>query len=625
MFDDRVIVGSSAQVSRVKFFLLIAVAVGVVYAQALRFDFVTYDDYELVVENGEFLSHLPNIGTSFTTHVFTTHRTESGYYRPLLLISYIIEYNVWGLAPSGYHLTNILLHCCTAILIFLLLEKLTKERVGAVIGSLLFALHPVQTEAVAWVAGRNDVLLGLFVAIMMLSYVHHRDGAEGGKKSLALSIVAFGLALFTKESAVFFLLLLPLYEVCFRGAAARSLFSKEHRAAFSLYLLVLMAYLAARQNVIGEIVGAEKLYGVSPVAERLLKAPAIVAEHCMLTLLPVTLSIVHPVDGLIWMNVPWSIGAIAIVILLIAVPWYLFKKDRLLCFGLAWFSLGLVPLLGIIPVAVSILEHRLYAPIMGVAIIAARVCSIPGGTVARKRIVEAAAGIVLLTLAALSFLRLPVWKDSEALWIDAIRKAPGESRSYFNLAGYYFEHQQFDKTIELLRRYIGLKPDDFIGYSKLRQTYYLAGRYGDAAAVNREIIRRNPENPARYLEAGMMFEQLQQFDSAAVLYAEGLNVDSNAFELHLQLGLVYRQTRNSTLAERHLVHALKIKPQDSRALFALGTLYASNNEYAPAIELIERGMTAGAAPMEVVRLLRQLYLSTGHENEARKLEKQYDF
>src|SRR5713101_8088916 len=103
---DQVGTGLSSKITRWQCLLLIVFSVGIIYAGAVRFDFVAYDDYELVYQNGDFLSRLSNIATSFTTHVFTTHRTESGYYRPLLLISYIVDYRVWGLNPLGYHLTN---------------------------------------------------------------------------------------------------------------------------------------------------------------------------------------------------------------------------------------------------------------------------------------------------------------------------------------------------------------------------------------------------------------------------------------------------------------------------------------------------------------------------------------
>ena len=200
-------------------------------------------------------------------------------------------------------------------------------------------------------------------------------------------------------------------------------------------------------------------------------------------------------------------------------------------------------------------------------------------------------GIIIAVFAVASFLRLPVWRDSTTLWTDAIEKAPAVSRSYFNLAGYYFEHQQYDSTARLLKQYIELKPDDFLGYSKLRQAYFLAGRYEDAGFVSRQIIARNPLNAYRYLEAGMMYEQLHRYDSAAALYHEGLAVDSNAAVLR----------------------------------FHLGAVYAAQQDTMRAIDMIERGMNTGTPAPESVRLLHELYARTGQDVKARQLSERYHF
>jgi tetratricopeptide (TPR) repeat protein len=157
-----------------------------------------------------------------------------------------------------------------------------------------------------------------------------------------------------------------------------------------------------------------------------------------------------------------------------------------------------------------------------------------------------------VVLAALTWVRLPAWADSEALWLDAIAKEPGGARSYFNLAGYYFEHRQFDRTAALLEKYVALKPDDFTGFTKLRQTYFLAGRPMDAARVCRTMIERDPTNPGRYVEAGVLFEKLGIGDSVVSVYEEGLRVNPDFYQLHKRLGLWYRSTGNPGKAAWHL-------------------------------------------------------------------------
>jgi len=620
--DNSVRQEAQARSSLWKYFAVIVVAVAIVYGQSLRFDFVTYDDYELVYQNGDFLSHVSNVFTSFTTHAFTSHRAESGYYRPVLLVSYILDYQVWGLNPSGYHLTNLLLHCCAAVIVFLILRKLLAQSLMALWGSLLFALHPVQTESVGWIAGRNDILLGLFVGISFLSYLYYREDGPDRKKFLSISVISFVVALFTKEPAAFYLLLLPAYDLFVKR---KNLYGRESVIEMIPFLGALFLYFIVRKLVIGEFIGAERLYGTATIIDRVRQLTALVAEHCALILYPFRLSVVHPTDSLPWIQAPWSIAALVITLSLIVFGWYIWKRgnDGVLTLGLLWFLIGLMPVTGIIPVAVPILEHRLYLPLIGISILAAGCCVRLSGVQMRKPAVAIAVGVVLLVCAVTSYLRLPVWRDSTTLWRDAIEKAPGVSRSYFNLAGFYFERQQYDSTASLLNTYIRLKPDDFLGYSKLRQTYFLAGKYDEAARINRQIIQRNPSNAARYLEAGLMYEQLQRFDSAAAVYNEGLLVDSNNIDLQLRLGSVYQSLRNNTLAERHLRRATEIAPQDPRVLFAYGAVLASQYDNLRAIEFIERGLKLASPPRSLLTLLQQLYVNSGQPEKARQLAERY--
>ncbi len=186
---------------RWKSLAVITVVVFCVYGQTLQFGFVNYDDDELVYHNAAFLSHWENIGTAFGSHAFIGAGGESIYYRPLLTASYIIDFHIWKLNPLGYHLTNILLHCLTSLGVFFLLLFICQLEFPSFAGALVFAIHPIQTESVAWIAGRNDVLLGLFVVTMMLCYVASINNPAKEKTFRVLTWLAFLMALFTKETA----------------------------------------------------------------------------------------------------------------------------------------------------------------------------------------------------------------------------------------------------------------------------------------------------------------------------------------------------------------------------------------------------------------------------------------
>lgn len=603
-------------------YILVAVAAAAVFGGTLRFDFVTYDDQELVVENAPYLGRISNIPGSFATHVFTTHRSSSAYYRPLLLVSYIFDYHVWKLDPLGYHLTNLILHVLAALLLLRFVGILTPRRLGAVFAALLFALHPVQSESVAWVAGRNDILLGVFVMLMMLFYSSAHPGSCHEKRFFALSCVSFALALFTKESAAFYIALFPLYDLCIGRLAADGRGSLRRLAIPAGILIV---YLGVRLSVIGSVIGAEGLYGGTPFIGRLAALPATIVEHCRLILLPFSLSVVHDLGSGIWIEFPWNVLAALAVLLLALALRFAWKKDHVVFFGLAWFTLGLLPTLNLIPLAVPLLEHRLYVPLAGIAIACGRLAGMLSLPPARGRIVNASFAFIIVAAGIVSFLRIPVWKDSESLWTDAIRKAPGVSRSYLNLAGFYFERSEYDRTIVLMKQYLVLEPDDFMGYSKLRQTYVLNRQYGEAAAVSRTLIAKSPRNPHRYIELAKFFEQLSMPDSAKALYLEAMAADSTSDEAALDLGVLSERLGDLSSAERYYRRATEIAPRHAYPSFALGGVLARLGRDSLAVRSIEEGIAKGEPPKETARLLLHLYEKTGRRDDARRLREKFGY
>jgi tetratricopeptide (TPR) repeat protein len=583
----------SATLSEWKYPLVILCAVVLVYVQTLSFDFVNYDDPDLVSQNGEFLSNPANALAAFTTHAFTSHREESAYYRPLLLVSFIADYQIWQLNPLGFHLTNVIIHALAAVLLFRLLQRIARDELVALGGSLLFAMHPLQTESVAWIAGRNDALVGLFIVMMMYFYAAQDDRPEHARRSLALAALSFLLALFTKESAAFFIVLPAAYELVVRKARVRALVTGPRRLFFLAQAAILAGYFLIRLALFGEFIGAERLYGVIAPGTRLTMVPAMLAEHLLLIVAPVALCVVHPLADIFWLNDPWTYAAYAVAVLcLVALRWA-WKNDRTACFGLVWLAVGLVPVLNIFPVAVPILEHRLYASVAGLGLAVASVLrrKLPGGDQAFRVVM----GVLIVAATGASFLRTPVWRDSEALWTDAIAKAPSASRAYFNLAGFYFEKQQYDKTIGLMDTYVRIKPDDMMGYVKLRQTLLLAGRFPEANAVSRKMIALNPHNPNRYIEAGMLYERFNMPDSAIGIYLQGIAADTSFYQLHARLGTVYE---------------------------ALGDQGRANKWYLDAIRLIEEGAKNYHPPSETIALLKYLYERTGQTEKARALSAQ---
>ena len=597
-----------------KYFLIIIFCIGIVYVQTLSYDFVNYDDYDLVLNNENFLSHPSNIAASFTTHAFTTHRKESVYYRPILLVSYILDYQIWKLNPLGYHLTNILLHCLTAMLVFLLINSLIQNQILALLSSLIFALHPIQVESVAWIAGRNDILVGLFIAMTMYFYIQHHEKPERKKLYLFFSVISFTLALFTKESAAFCIFILPLYDIVVKKITLTTLFSKETLFKFTPLAAVIGIYLIIRLMVFGEIIGTEKLYGMFSLIERLKFLPAIIVEYFSLLIAPFRLSIEHPLAKIIWFDFPWNLFAIVTIISFVAITWWALQRESILAFALLWLSICMFPAINIFPLAVPILEHRLYTASIGFAFFI-------GVGIYRlfKSHTQFAERLSLVSLVIAcgigSFIRTPVWRNSESLWMDAINKAPTAHRPYFNLAGYYFDLRQYNKTIELLNKYIYLRPDDFTGYSKLRQSYYASGQYDKAVEVCRQMIALDIHDQNRYVDLGIFFESMDLPDSAIKVYQDGLQIDSAFYQLHVRLGRMYHNRGDIVNAEKHYKQSIKVKPDFATGYFSLGVLEASMGKDTLALQALEQGAKFEAPTSDIAQLIAYLRNKLGQDRK----------
>ncbi|MGH9330769.1 MAG: hypothetical protein ACRD09_10015, partial [Vicinamibacterales bacterium] len=169
----------------------------------MTFDYVQADDTDLIRGNISFLQNLRNIPDTFARSYFEVEGQPSGrksYYRPLVIVSFMVDAQVHGADPRVYHLTNVVIHILSVILLFMLLRRLGSGEVPALALALLFAVHPANVQAVAWIPGRNDTLMAALSLCSVIGFIHYRQTT--GAWWLLLHVAAYAAALFTKESAV---------------------------------------------------------------------------------------------------------------------------------------------------------------------------------------------------------------------------------------------------------------------------------------------------------------------------------------------------------------------------------------------------------------------------------------
>ena len=197
--------------------IVISVFVFLMYARTISYEYIGLDDTTLIETNYKFIKNLNNLPEAFKHHVMFVNKNfdkEKDYYRPMLTLSFMLDANIAGnTKPRWYHFANLLYHLTACLLLFVLLNKLKVNSVSAFLLTLLFAVHPVVDQAVAWIPGRNDMLLAIFVLssfIYLLNYLESKSS-----KDLVWHSVFFGFALFTKENGIVLPVLFLFYMMGF--------------------------------------------------------------------------------------------------------------------------------------------------------------------------------------------------------------------------------------------------------------------------------------------------------------------------------------------------------------------------------------------------------------------------
>ncbi len=453
-------------------------AAWVVYLNSLGGEFV-FDDTSIIANNplirGLGWSNLKQI---FGSHYWQTVAGQGGLYRPVVVLSYALNYATGGLDPMGYHLVNVLVHAVNAVLVFWVARELFADGVLAFWSGLLFALHPVRTEAVAYIVGRAENLAALFLLLAWLAYL---------KQRLVLGALAFLAALLCKESTFTLLAVLPLSDYV-RGRG-------WDRGTVVRYLLFAAAgglALGARYAVLGGFAPLTIHPAANPAAAagtlpRLLTATHVMGKYLWLLVYPAALSADYSFNQIPVISSPWTLDflapAAALAALLGATAWAA-RRDRTLFFCGAFFLATIALTANFIrPIGTIMAERLLYLPSLGFT------CAVAHG-IARARRRQLAAGVglaVALLYAGRTIARNADWQDHVTLFTSAAAVSPRSAVVQANLAN---------------------------------ALLYARGDAAGAARHALEAIRIEPGDPSAYMTLGDAFVKLGEVEQAAQAYAE---------------------------------------------------------------------------------------------------------
>jgi len=430
-----------------------------VYHPALQGGFV-WDDRSLFEQNahrwqwsnlGELLTHQDNL--------FTDH--NNGFYRPLPNLSFLLDRSLWGFEPAGFHLTNLAVHTAAALVLYLICLHVTGDIRAGAAAALVFAVHPVNVESVAWINGRNNAMAGLFYLLAFWAHLRWRSG--GRSRWLALACASLAGSILSKEVAVTFPLVVAAHEATDHGQPSLGAASRGIISQVLPYLFVLMGFIVLRGLILPALPDL-KLSG-DELLLRLIGLPHMVWRYLELLLCPLHLSALHQTAPILSVSDPRFVSQ-SLGIVTVAGLWiWSRRRSALIFFALGWVWANLAPVVGLIPipnVRSLIAERYLYLASAGMALAMA-------GIVVQHRpgrhpvMAAASTAVVVLTVLGFSHLameRSRVWTSEEALWQDTVEKAPRSFEAWVNLAIALADSGQVAQARVNVRRAIALRPHD---------------------------------------------------------------------------------------------------------------------------------------------------------------------
>ena len=537
--------------------LLLAVAVLAVYLPVRNFGFVDYDDTAYFFENPHVLG---GFSTENVKWAFTTG--EAANWHPFTWLSLMLDAQLFGSGAFGPHLTNVFLHLVNSILIFVLLRRLTANLWRSAAVAMLFAVHPLHVESVAWVAERKDVLSGFFGLLTLLCYTRYAAGdGSTQRRGFAspfywLSLVLFACGLMSKPMLVtmpFVLLLLDFWPLRrFKNEPLRRLLVEKIPFFFLSIASSVVTFIVQKKG------GAVSTLTLLPMSARLENAFVSYARYLGKIFWPVNLATPYPSPH--YWTVLIVLLSVALFAAICVAAVVLMKKYPFLFTGWFWFAGMLVPVIGLVQVGGQAMADRyVYLPLMGILVIvvwgAGEIC---GKYRVPRRSVGIVAAIVCFACAVRARNQVSVWENDGTLFGHAL----------------------------------AVTRDNYVASVNLGTWYSKSGDVKGALNCYYNALRMNPNDPSVLYDVGDAFAKLGHFDEAISVYRHALEITPNQADILNNLGFALAQNHQLPEATTCFQEVLKLKPDSAEAhnnlatiLFMQGNVEQAAKEYEAAVQL----------------------------------------
>lgn len=635
---------------------LIIFVSALLYINSLSNTFV-YDDVYIITEN-YFIKSLGNLPKLFQRdYLFLSGELS---YRPVVTLTYFIDYAIWQLNPLGYHLTNIILNTINVFLFYCLIKSISKKHIVSVLATLLFLSHPLLTETVNAVCYREDILASIFFLLAFIFFIKVRVPFSKKEISLQqtntrfifyyfLSCASYCLALFSKEMAITLPILLVLFDLLYLRQDSMKALSTSPRSIrvarrvpfYAGYIVVAGFYLFIRFVAFKNLF---KTITVSP--SNVVTMTKVVASYIKLLFIPLNLNADYCVPYSRYLSLSFILSALFIASAVIIIIRF-HRHNKPITFFTLWFFITLLPVLGIIPIGNIMAERYLYIPIMGF-------CGVTGcisaNYLSQRKGLPIVVGTILLGMQIGVVYRNGVWQDDSTLWSYTYNREPNSARACSNLGNTWFKNQRYedaihlykrslafpysypfihynlavayekvgqvDKAIEAYKASITRHNDNTLAYTNLGTIYHKQGLYDMAIEAYKQALTNNPYFPLSHNNLGNTYERIGDSEKALAEYREALKIDDTYADAHNNLGAVYLKKGIPDKALVEFQKATQLNPDHRDAHYNLGIAYAGKGLYGEAIHELNLAIKYNPTDYSAYRDLGILYFT--YEKDIKK-------
>ena len=614
-----------------------------VFYPVLRFGFVHYDDDEYVVENLRVQS-----GFSWSNATWAFQTTECGNYIPLVWLSHMADCSLYGLWAGGHHLTNLLLHLCNVLLLFGALRWMTGSLWRSFAVAVLFAIHPLHVESVAWISERKDVLSTFFWFMTLLFYAGYAKRPSALRYAAAFSMFLLGLLAKSMLVTLPFTLLLLDYwplqrtprEPSLEDGKSKSGAGRGINAAwrrllweklpfFALIPLFSVLTFAAQKNV-SAVASVESI----PLGQRTANALIAYFIYILKMFVPARLAAFYPHPH---EKVSYGLALICglALVMVTATAIRLGKRLKYLPVGWLWYLGTLVPVIGIVQVGnQGFADRYTYVPLVGLFVVLVwGIADLGDRGWFRWRVPAVSASLLLLAALGLrAHVQTFTWRDSKALFSTIARVSPEAAMAHYNMGKVYDSEGRYAEAMDSYRKAARLDPKradawnnlgvDLSKMGKQKEaleaytqadrihpgsesflfnigcSHELLGHDAEALAVFVEILRLDPSHFKACFHSAVILENMERWQDAITAYQHALRIDPESAAADAGLSRIFRRNKMPREALESAREAMRLKPDDAGICALLGGLYGDLGRWAEAQAVFERATRLDAGNAE---------------------------